>query len=733
MNMKVWQSSSIKWKLVLGFIICTVIAGLSGLAGFISLGSIHDKMMTTTRNIDNSIDVQVDKITRILPLQTLAVSIVNTRSTKVLKQLEDELTAYENNTLSGEGDDDELFTAITGLLALKKKQLLAEERLEENKDSYHDVISEVIKMAINIVDNVEFDAEIKIYDVIGNIQKKISESANPTSLNEEFNEISGTAGMAISSVKAALSVKSLCNEMNSLVNETLASSDTQYIDYVKIQTATLINNIRTELDILQGDTEAQKIAAMLDPLAKRTTETINVKKQVLAAQAELENVSRQIWDTMQGMQTEVLETAMQMKTDASKSLEATNSVVTRWQSIELVLVIGSLLLAIVLGYYISGMIIKPLGKVVDMLKDIAEGEGDLTTRLQVDSKDEIGELAHWFNTFIEKLQNMIMEIAANTKILDSSSADLSALSTQLVTSSENVNSQSNTVAGATEEMSANITAIASATEEMSVNVQNISSSAEQMSQNVDSVASAIEENSMELADVARCAQDGTDIARAAQEKSVSAMKNIELLGKVAKDIGEVTSVIKRIAEQTNLLALNATIEAASAGDAGKGFAVVANEIKELAHQSAKAAQDIASRVKGVQNNTEEVVKVIDEITDIINTINDSSALITKSVEQQKANANEISGNIHQARAGTNNIASSIAEVASGSNDMARSAAEAAKGVTEVSSSIQDVNKASEESNSGARKVHLAAAELEKVAGDIQKVISRFKFTGSQTA
>lgn len=719
--------SGLKWKLSLGFIVCAAVAGLSGLAGFASLGNILANMKQATTAIDENIEMQVAQISQIMPLQTIAVSIVNARTDDNLTEIKRKLIDYQQSTLSHSDEDNKLLEAIEGLLTLKTKQLTALQELSVEKTSFNAIIGEVIRLSINIVDNVQFDAEIHIYDTISEIEKKFADADSASSSSQQFSEISGTAGEAISSVKAASSVKSLCNEMNAMVNELIASSDAEYIDYVKIQASTLLENLKSELDVLSGVPTAEPIAALLDDLARSADRTINAKKLVLAEEIKLNEASSQLWVKMADMQTDVLTAAMNIKSDTEKTMETTTSLVNRWQIIVLFLVIGSLLLAIVLGLFISGMIIRPLNKAVTMLQDIAEGEGNLTVRLEGGSRDEIGELAKWFNIFIEKLQIMIREIAVYAGKLNASSAELSSLSTHMVSSAEQVSSQSSSVAGATEEMSANINAIASAAEEMSMNVQSISSSAEQMSQNVDSVASAIEENSMELADVARFARDGSDIAEMANTKSVSAMKSIELLGNVAQDIGDVTSVIKRIAKQTNLLALNATIEAASAGDAGKGFAVVANEIKELANQSAKAAQDIASRIKGVQTNTEEVVKVIDEIANIINHINESSALIAKSVEQQKATANEISGNVHQAGTGTNNIATAIAEVATGSNSMARSAAEAAKGVTEVSASIQDVNKAANESNTGAKQVNLSATELAEIAGEIHTIVARFKF------
>ncbi|MDY6954243.1 MAG: methyl-accepting chemotaxis protein, partial [Thermodesulfobacteriota bacterium] len=395
-----------------------------------------------------------------------------------------------------------------------------------------------------------------------------------------------------------------------------------------------------------------------------------------------------------------------------------------WTSIGIAAV-GTVVIVLI-GLFISVNITRPVSQAVAGLKDIAEGEGDLTTRLEVGSHDEVGELAQWFNTFIQNLQGIVKDIAGNAKGLNTSSSDLSSLSAQMASSAEEMTLQSDGVAGAAEEMSANINTIATATEQMSANVQSVSSTAEEMSQNVNAVASSIEEMSMTLSDVASSAREGSDVAGKAMEMSNAALETMNVLGRAAKDIGEVTALIKRIAEQTNLLALNATIEAASAGDAGKGFAVVANEIKELANQSAQAAEDIAKRIGGVQTNTEEAVKVIADISGVINKINESSMVITNSVEQQKLSANEISGNVHQTSTGINNIASSIAEVAKGANDMARGAAEAAKGVTEVSSNIQEVSRAAGDSNRGAQQVSKASKELATVATVLQNLVNRFK-------
>lgn len=341
-------------------------------------------------------------------------------------------------------------------------------------------------------------------------------------------------------------------------------------------------------------------------------------------------------------------------------------------------------------------------------------------------QDEIDKMAAWINTFITRVANVVKDIDKHSETLIHSSAEIAELAVQMSASAEQTSTQSNVVASATEEMSASINAIASAAEEMSMNIQSVHSTAEEMSQNMNAVAAAIEEMSMSINYVAGSAQEGSDIAEKAMDMSDSATEAMNVLGKTAREIGDVTDLIKRIAGQTNLLALNATIEAASAGDAGKGFAVVANEIKELANQSAQAAEDIVNRIEESQANTEESIKAIAGITDIISKINESSLVITKSVDQQTVTASEISGNVQQANIGSNNIASSIAEITNGANDMARSAAEAAKGVNEVSANIQGVSEAAGYSSASSQRVNTAASELEKVASQLQEMVGSFK-------
>ncbi len=383
-----------------------------------------------------------------------------------------------------------------------------------------------------------------------------------------------------------------------------------------------------------------------------------------------------------------------------------------------------ILAAMVLLWRIAGNIAKPIRKTSYVLRDIAEG--DLTKRVKTQAHDELGILGNSFNVFLNNFQKIIRDIAGNVETLSSSSLQLSDISGNMKIGTDEISSKSTNVASATEEVATNINTMASAVEEMSVNIQSVSTTAEQMAQNMNSVASAIEDMSAAINDIAQNAQQGTKVSTQATDMANIATMAMNTLGDTAMEIDEVTELIKKIAEQTNLLALNATIEAASAGDAGKGFAVVAKEIKELANQSSQAAENIGKRIKDVQKNTIEAVKVIDQVSEIINNINESSTGIMNAVEQQTLTANNISVSIQQVNIGAGNIASSIAEVAKGSNDMSRNAAEAARGANDVASNIQDISKAAGKANGGARQVNSSADDLARVASELQKMVGKFK-------
>jgi methyl-accepting chemotaxis protein len=222
-------------------------------------------------------------------------------------------------------------------------------------------------------------------------------------------------------------------------------------------------------------------------------------------------------------------------------------------------------------------------------------------------------------------------------------------------------------------------------EETSAQAGMVSAAGEQVSKNVQTVAAGTEEMSASIKEIAKNASDAARVAAQAVQVAETTNTTIAKLGASSVEIGNVIKVITSIAEQTNLLALNATIEAARAGEAGKGFAVVANEVKELAKQTAEATEDISRKIGTIQNDTQGAVTAVEQISEIINQINDIANTIASAVEEQSVTTAEMARNVEEASTGSAEIAQNITGVA-------QAAQSTASGATETQTASQDLTR-----------------------------------------
>jgi methyl-accepting chemotaxis protein len=366
----------------------------------------------------------------------------------------------------------------------------------------------------------------------------------------------------------------------------------------------------------------------------------------------------------QGIQEKIADSSDQLEQSGRQAVITATSKAKRATRAMFVMCGFSLLLLLAVGIWVAVSITRPLDSFSTKFKAMAEAN-DLASRVDQERQDEIGQLGRCLNLFVDKVHDLLTQIAASAQHVSSASEELSATSEQITANSEETSAQADVVSKATQKVSQNLQTVAMGAEEMGTSIKEIA------------------KNATEAAKVATSAVKVAETATAAVSK----------LGDSSTEIGQVIKVITSIAQQTNLLALNATIEAARAGEAGKGFAVVANEVKELAKETAKATEDISSKIEAIQSDTKAAVDAIASISGVINQINDISNTIATAVEEQNATTNEMSRNVAEAAQGSGEISSNIAGVAEAAQSTSRGSADtqkAAQELVEMSSQLREL-------------------------------------------
>ncbi|GAB4065608.1 hypothetical protein GCM10028777_15570 [Angustibacter speluncae] len=303
------------------------------------------------------------------------------------------------------------------------------------------------------------------------------------------------------------------------------------------------------------------------------------------------------------------------------------------------------------------------------LQAIAEGDGDLTARLDEDGQDDLAEIARLFNAFVADVATTVRDVAESASTLAAATEQLSATTDRIAGAAQDTSTQAGTVAGASEQISATV---------------------ESFSQGAGQLRASIDE-------IARSAGEAAEVTSSAVHLAEEAGGTVRRLGEAGQEIGGVVAVIESIASQTNLLALNATIEAARAGEAGRGFAVVAGEVKELAQETARATSDVSRRIEQIQLETDAAVAAIARISEVVDRVSAVSASIAGAVEEQTAVAAE----------------------------MSRSTDEVAGGSRSITSSISTVAASAEASSTGIEEARLATAELARMGERLSALVSRF--------
>lgn len=379
------------------------------------------------------------------------------------------------------------------------------------------------------------------------------------------------------------------------------------------------------------------------------------------------------------------------------------------------LMLGITLLAIIisltLGWVIARMISKPLKRLVDMSRNVAQGNLAVD-RVDNHSTDEVGQLATEFQVMIDNLRGLVKQIAQTAEQVAASSEELTASAEQSAQSTTQVAMAIGDVAQGAEKQSSAVNNTSAVVEQVSAGIQQAAANANAVASMADKTAGAANEGNKEV------------------DAAISQMRSIEMtvsssaqvvtrLGERSKEIGQIVDTISGIAGQTNLLALNAAIEAARAGEQGRGFAVVAEEVRKLAEQSQEAAKQISGLISDIQTETDSAVVAMNngsrEVTvgtEVVNNAGKAFKDIVSLVGDVSSQVREISAAMQQMASGSQQIVVSVRDIDRISRDTA--------------SQTQTVSAATEEQSASMEEIAASSQALAKLAEQLQSAVRKFR-------
>jgi methyl-accepting chemotaxis protein len=706
---------SLKALLVGGFLFCALLTGFSGGAGIFSLTQIKSVMVRTAGDVTTSVDIQNSKIQQLVPVRSIVMQIQQSATLEELAGIREALTSAGDRSEPADREIEKIYGAAAELAGTKEHQISVRNELnrllDENVDTLETITRltrECVKTSVDeSVGTIEKETEsiasgigglLRTYQDSSGAQVNLEKLLADTGIADMMGELMMVSELSISAVRAAMSVQSKANRQLAAVKDIISARDKGAVDKAAQEILLLQGGINSELVELPEHSTTKGIIDHLKRFSGAFDQMIASKMREIEAVEELSLKSGKINALIYSVEKGVLDDGRKLVGAVTAAMDSSGRNINKWTTIQMTLAVVAVIAAVLIGILVSGVITAPINRAIDMLKDIAQGEGDLTLRLDDTAKNEIGRLGYWFNVFAGKLQTIISGLAADSEVLDRSGEQFFKVSNQMSDSAAGLSEKSKTVTAATKQMSDDMRSVAAVTEQSSANLSMVSAAVEEMTSTIQEIAK------------------NTELTRVTSNETASktdhTVARMDELSLAAQDISKVVETINDISQQTNLLALNATIEAARAGEAGKGFAVVAGEIKTLAYQTAQATHEIKDRVNNIQQSTRETVEEVKFVTRAVASVNEMIDEVAAAVEEQSVTAAEIAGNVAQAVEGIKNVTGHISS-SSGSAD-------------EIAGDIEQVSNTSSQMSGLSLKIKEKAENLSGLSVKIKDTVSQFK-------